>query len=80
MICSRIVCAQDGRTALSFAAKGAFERALAAGQDVDQRFKAYFNKQIFKTQVSESVSESVVCVCERERENAHGWVIGWVRG
>ena len=39
----RFVCKQDGKTALSFAAEGAFERALAAGSDVDQRFAACQN-------------------------------------
>ena len=44
LVCSCVVCEQDGRTALSFAAKGAFERALAAGQDVNRRFEAHVNK------------------------------------
>ena len=44
---SRVVCKQDGRTALSFAAKGAFERALAAGQDVDRRFEAILDEKQF---------------------------------
>ena len=65
-----VVCEQDGRTALSFAAKGAFERAIAAGQDVDRPFKAniiqdvnpsYLELEV--TAVGKPIPSCSVCRC-----------------